>query len=57
MCIHNDEDGYDCLACCRECGKDDANDGIKYAPPYKNYDQVDAYSDGYNQATKEQLGD
>lgn len=47
MCKHNDDD-YDCLDCCFELGVDDFLSGEPYNPPYKNFDQCDAYKDGWN---------
>jgi len=46
MCKHNDDD-YDCLDCCFEMGANDAIDDLACDPPYKNFDQCDAYRDGW----------
>jgi hypothetical protein len=47
MCKHNDED-IDCGDCAYQSGYDDAVDGEPFDNPYKNWDQVNAYYDGYN---------
>lgn len=52
MCIHNDEDDYDCLKCCYDQGVEDALDGFPYCPDYMDFDQCDAYQDGYYDTTK-----
>ena len=46
MCVHNDDD-TDCLNCCFENGREDAEDGEPCRPWYKNIDQCNAYRDGY----------
>ena len=48
MCQHNEED-YDCLDCCFQRGIDDFLENI-YNPPYKNWDQCNAYRDGQEYA-------
>lgn len=46
MCKHNDDD-YDCLDCCYETGEIDALEGYGDYPPYKDFDQCDAYHNGW----------
>lgn len=46
MCLHNYED-YDCYDCAFENGLDDKLSEEPYNNPYKNWDQVNAYNDGY----------
>jgi len=54
MCCHN-EDDYDCLDCCYEYGKEDASENLPNSPPYKNFDQCDAYYEGYLIVWKENI--
>ena len=49
MCKHNDEEDFDCLMCAYLVGMDDALEREPYKPEYKNFDQCDAYKDGYDQ--------
>lgn len=48
MCRHNDED-TDCDSCAFESGYDDAAEKLPRQPEYKNWSQVNAYNDGYNE--------
>lgn len=41
-----------CLNCCYRYGKEDRRDGEPYENPYKNWDQVNAYDDGYKDQEK-----
>lgn len=52
MCKHNEEDDFDCLNCCYEVGSSDAEECLPRTPEYKNFDQCDAYYDGYDTVEK-----
>lgn len=54
MCKHNEED-VDCGDCCYTRGYEDATDGEVPNNPYKNWDQSNAYSDGYNEAKADMI--
>ena len=46
MCLHNEED-YDCCDCAFQNGLEDKKDNEPYDNSYKNWDQVNAYNDGF----------
>lgn len=52
MCIHTDDDNP-CYDCCFQAGLNDARDLESNRPPYKNWDECNAYDDGYKAGMKE----
>jgi hypothetical protein len=44
--------GDDCEGCAYNSGKYDAEMKEEYNPPYKNFNQVDAYKAGYEEGQK-----
>ena len=55
MCIHNEEEDYDCGKCCYDYGYLDAIEGFPSNPEYKDFWQCDEYYDGYTQGLKEKV--
>ena len=51
MCSHNEEEDYDCLSCAFEFGREDAAEGLRYDPPYKDVAQCEAYRNGWEAET------
>lgn len=48
MCERCEDYGDTCPDCARRHGYEDAIEGEPYNNPYKNWDQSNCYTDGYN---------